>query len=221
MKCKDYHLLMVDELYGEISTDDDKRLQKHLRSCAECRERYESLLSVNKVLKRWPEEEPQVALSFVAQPAYRWKTYWDRLRSLKFVPRLAAIGAFALLILSILNIRVDYGDGHFAVGSALFTNATSASDDKYISLREFEEFRRENYRMVAAIMNEYSRRKRAETALLADELYQQTEQKRREDLQVFMTAVRELQYGTSQRLERTDRTLGTLIQYVNLQSQER
>jgi len=81
--------------------------------------------------------------------------------------------------------------------------------------------RQENYQMVATILDEYAKRNKIETAVMFNKFYDELDKQRQNDLRLVSNAVEQVQYGTTQRLQRTDQTLGTLIEYVNMQNQGR
>jgi len=90
-----------------------------------------------------------------------------------------------------------------------------------VTQTDLENLRKENYQIVAAILDEYSKRNRIETAMLLKDFYNDFNQRRQTDLKLVSNTVEQMYSGTEQRMDRTDRALGTLIQYVNMQNQSR
>ena len=221
MKCDDYRLLMMDALYDEISADDKKELEKHIKSCAGCREKYQALQLTRNTLAGWEDTEPRVNLTFVSQPASHLSDFFQNLKTWKLPTRLGIVTASVLLLLSLFNTKIQYTDGQFAFQMSLFNPGPKIPETELVTQTDLETMRQENYQMVATILDEYSKRNKIETAVMFDRLYDELEKQRQNDMYALSNAVEQVQYGTTRRLERTDRTLGTLIEYVNMQNQGR
>ncbi len=43
MKCKEIHTRLIDYMDGELSRDEQERVQKHLQGCPDCREMYQEM----------------------------------------------------------------------------------------------------------------------------------------------------------------------------------
>jgi len=219
MKCEDYRLLMMDALYDEISGKDKKALEAHLQSCSACREKYHALQATTQRLEKWEDAEPRVNLTFVSQPASHLTDFFNNLKTWKLLLRLGIAAASLLFLLSLFNTKIQYADGQFSFETSLFQRGAQIPATELVTQADLDNLRRENYQMVAVVLDEYAKRNKIETAVLLDQLYTELEKQRQHDLRLVSNAVEQIQYGTSQRLERTDRTLGTLIEYVNMQSQ--
>jgi len=221
MKCSDYRMLMMDALYDEISGDNIKTLDTHLESCPDCREKYRALQVTTHTLEKWEDVEPHVNLTFVSQAASRFSDFFKNLKSWKLPIRLGVAVASLLLLLSLFNTKIQYSDGQFAFETNLFNRGQRNQSTELVTQTDLDNMRQENYQMVAAILDEYAKRNKIETAVLFDKFYNELDKQRQNDLRLVSNAVEQVQYGTAQRLERTDHTLGTLIEYVNMQSQGR
>ena len=221
MKCSDYHMLMMDALYDEISGGNKKALDAHLESCPDCREKYQALQATTHTLEKWEDVKPHVNLTFVSQTGSRFVDFFRNLKSWKLPVRFGVAVASLLLLLSLFNTKIQYSDGQFAFETDLFNRGRQNQSTELVTQTDLDNMRQENYQMVAAILDEYAKRNKIETAVLFDKFYDELDKQRRNDLRLVSNAVDQVQYGTTQRLARTDRTLGTLIEYVNMQSQGR
>lgn len=213
--------MMMDALYKEISGKDKKILDSHLKSCESCREKYKVLQATTRTLEKWEDAEPRVNLTFVSQPASRLSDFVERLKTWKLPMRLGIAAASVLLLLSIANTRIQISAGQFAFETSLFNRQASLPAAELVKQSDLDNLRQENYQMVATILDEYSKRNKIETAVMLEDFYNQFEKQRQNDLRLVSSAVEQVQYGTTQRFQRTDRTLGTLIEYVNMQNQGR
>lgn len=217
MKCEDIRLLMMEALYDEISAADKQILNTHLESCSGCRQKYAALQVTVHTLEKWEDVEPRVNLTFVKQPVMRFSALIERLKSWTLPARLGAAVAALLLLLALFNTSIRFSDGGFAFETGLFNHKRIDPAD-FATKSDLEQLRRENYQLVSAVIEEYDKRNRIETAVMLDQFYDELERQRKEDLRLVGAAVDHLQYGTAQRLEQTDRTLGTLIEYISAQS---
>lgn len=220
MKCEEYRLLMMDAIYDEITQDDLKILKNHLTQCSECRTKFETLKATTQTLAQWPDVEPGVNLTFVAQPASRLTELFKSLQTYRTPYRLGLALAAALVLLALINTRIHIGQGQFDFESSLLSHKSPPQTENLVTQTDLNNLRQENYQLVTAILDEHSRRNKIETAVMLDAFYNEIERKRQNDLRLVSNAMEQVQYGTTQRIEHTDRALGTLIQYVNLQSQE-
>lgn len=221
MKCNDYRLLMMDALFDEISGTDKKTLDDHLECCSACREKYHSLQATTRTLGKWEDTEPRVNLTFVSQPASRVSDFFNKLKAWKMPARLGVALASLLLLLSLFNTKIKFADGQFAFETSLFSRGPQIQPDQLVTQTDLDNMRQENYQMVATILDEYAKRNKIETAVMFNKFYDELDKQRQNDLRMVSNAVEQVQYGTAQRLQRTDQTLGTLIEYVNMQSQGR
>ncbi|MGC9364432.1 MAG: anti-sigma factor family protein [Fidelibacterota bacterium] len=217
MKCDDIRLLMMDALYDEISAGDQEVLDMHLQSCPACRRKYAALRATTEVLGQWEDQEPHVNLTFVNQPTGRFTELIRQLKSWTLAGRLGVATAALLLLLALFNTSIRFSDGEFAFETGLFNHKRIDPAD-FVTKSDLEQLRRENYQIVSAIIEEYDKRSKIDTAVMLDKFYEELERQREEDLRMVGTVMDQLQYGTAQRLEQTDRTLGTLIEYVSAQS---
>jgi predicted anti-sigma-YlaC factor YlaD len=219
MKCEEYRLLMMDAIYDEITRDDLKILKNHLKQCSECRTKFAALKATTQTLAQWPDVEPGVNLTFVTQPASRIGELLKQLKSYKTPYRLGLALATALVLLALINTRIHIGQDQFDFESSLLGQKSSQTAN-LVTKTDLDNLRQENYQLVAAILEEYSRRNKIETAVMLDAFYNEIERKRQNDLRLVGDAMAQVQYGTTRRIDQTDRALGTLIKYVNLQNQE-
>ena len=220
MKCEEYRLLMMDAIYDEITPDDLKILKNHLKQCSECRTKFATLKATTQTLAQWPDAEPGINLTFVTQPASRFGELLKQLKSYKMPYRLGLAFATALVFLALINTRIHIGQGQFDFESSLLGQKPQPPTTNLTTQTDLDNLRQENYQLVAAILEEYSRRNKIETAVMLDAFYNEIERKRQNDLRLVSDAMEQVQYGTTRRIDQTDRALGTLINYVNLQNQE-
>ncbi|KAA0227363.1 hypothetical protein EDS67_16355 [candidate division KSB1 bacterium] len=120
--CQKYETLLIDKLFGDIDTRQEKQLEAHLASCPACRAMLAEFREVRESLGK--PQRPDV-------PAHFWEGYWERLikrmdhepppspslweRLLSFMPArgtpiLQIASAAAVLVLGIFIGRTFFQD---------------------------------------------------------------------------------------------------------------
>jgi hypothetical protein len=109
--------LLVSVLYDEATAGQRAELETHMRSCDSCRADFAAFREVRGDLKRW-EAGPVPRVTVEIKPGFA-----ERLRqAFALLPswgRLAAAGACALLVLSVLNADVSVGPNGFRFSTSL------------------------------------------------------------------------------------------------------
>jgi anti-sigma factor RsiW len=88
-----------DYFFGELSRDDHKAVDRHVASCAACREELESLRLTQSTLLSVREEEPPRRIAFVSDPVFEpswWQKLWRSGPALGFAS--AALLSGAILV---------------------------------------------------------------------------------------------------------------------------
>lgn len=219
MKCDDFKLLMVDALYDEISEDNRRKLDGHLKRCKICCEEFASLRATSNTLKKWEDVDPKTNLIFNKETKSLFSEFIEKFRPIKILYGLGIAFASILLILSIANTRIKVQDGDFDLQMNLFKTSYQEKVSSEVTIMDLEKLRRENLDLISHLLDEYSRQQKIETAMFLDEFYRNVEYKRQTDLKLVSGVLKQVHYDTEKRLNRTDEALGSLIRYVNLQSQ--
>jgi len=218
MKCEDYQNLIIEELYDEISPDDRRKLMTHMRTCPECATKLKTLRTTSQTLHSWPDADPSLNLTFVPENRLTIRDRLKRFGFRQFAYGFAGACAAILLILAIGNTRITYSDGRFEFQASLQPTNTALQPENYLTKADLEQFKLENYAAISQIIIENNESERVRQALMMSDLYKDFESKRQSDLQVVSQALRQVNYGSEQRFNQTDRALNALIQYVNYQS---
>ena len=101
---------LVPYLRDELATDERARVARHLEACAKCRELRDSIAEMSADLAHWIEQMPVPALSSYRAQLERKLATRQAPEPRSWRPRLAwfsiaAAGAGAIALLSMLNIR--------------------------------------------------------------------------------------------------------------------
>ena len=132
MECREAQPLLIDLLYGELAAESVEVLERHLGSCAQCREEHALLRSGKQHLSMLPEVEPDLRFVFSHPETVSWKNrVRDALGSLGAVPRWAA--AFLLPIVLVYGLvlatgaRIEISRKSIAVGATPSTSSSAVT----------------------------------------------------------------------------------------------
>jgi len=217
MKCEDYQNLIIEELYDEITPGDRKKLKSHLRVCPDCTARLEALRSTSQTLKKWPDVDPKLNLTFIPEKRLSANGWLKRFGFKQFAYGFAGACAAVLLILAIGNTRISYQNGDFEFQASLRPVQTALPSENYLTKADLEQFKQENYTTIGQIITENNERERIRQALVLSDLYNEMETKRQTDLVAVSQTLQQVNYGNEERFDQTNQALSALIQYVNYQ----
>lgn len=218
MKCEEYQNLIIEEIYAEIAPDDRLLLRKHLQTCPACAEKLKTLGSASQILQKWPDSDPRFNLTFIPENRLTANDLIRKFSFKKFAYGFAGACATLLLILAIGNTKISYQNGKFEFQANLVPDRTLIQPDNYLTKADLEQFRQENYSTLSQIITENNEREKISQAIMFNDLYKEMEAKRQSDLQVVSRALQQVNYGSEERFNQTDRALSALIQYVNYQN---
>jgi len=142
--CREFELLMMRKLDGEISAEDDRRLKDHLESCPSCAIAYSQFEKIVAATAHVRVKEP---------PREEWDLYWDKVANrlergiawalftagLAFVITYLAFIAAAYLVRS-ESIPFWAKVGIFALAAGLVLLFVSVAREK-LALRKTDKYR--------------------------------------------------------------------------------
>ena len=225
MKCDNIHPLIIDFLYDEISEENKKILQIHLKKCDNCRKEVESLKNTSKILQRWEDVEPDFNLVMVTEKVGWIENIKERLQ--KFLPKSRKIGyglAYGFigifLLLALANTEISYQQGNFKMRMALFSKQSKQNQNKaneILSNQFVEKLQQENYYLMKTMIEQSEARQRKQWQSSLVQFNQNLEQKRIQDLNLIGSGLSDFEKNTYKRIQRIDNSLYELIQPVNSQ----
>ncbi|MDD5765829.1 MAG: hypothetical protein PHW79_06255 [Candidatus Marinimicrobia bacterium] len=224
MKCDDFKTMMIDAIYNEIADEDRKHLSVHIVECEKCRAEFSGLRTTSQTMKKWEDVEPDMHLTFVKESRSFIGDWIGNLKPGKVVSGLGIAFASLLLILSIANFRMTVQDGKYDFRMSLLGKSVEPAPvpvpalTPTVTQADLEKLKSENLKAFVQILDEYAKKDKIETVTLVSELYKEVERNRQADLKLVSTAVEGVHYGAQRRSDETDRAIGNLIRYVNLQS---
>jgi hypothetical protein len=214
MQCKDYKILIVEDLYHEINKEDKDKLESHLNVCPACRKEYEELKSTMKLMKEWKDESPnETAAIFTKAITIPTKPKLKRI-AWKFALAAAAV----LVILSLVNFKVTYTQERLDIAFSLFGIIDKPDSQLFDSNKIAQQ--NPNYEVVLELIDAANRRQNAEIVAMLSDFYQAMEMKRQADLKIISQGIESIRSTTDQRLNNTDEVIHGLIKYTSALAQE-
>lgn len=218
MKCKNMPERLVSLVYEELDADQSTEVRAHLDACEACRGIYEELSSTTHLLAEWKDVAPETNFVFVTETASRWAERWRRIRGLGWGRRLAlgipALAAAALLVLAILNVRVDVQEGRWSAAfSILPRQEVSIPREQLIDA--LDQVQSETLLLVSRMLEESEDRQRRENAVAMAQLARDVDLKRQRDLRLVGQGIEGLQQSTDGRFAQTSDVLNDLIQLTS------
>ncbi len=104
-----YHQQLISYLYGEMTPEETTGFERHLGACSDCDRDVQEFRQVRGVLADWTiEDSPGIVLRL--QPTLG-QSFRQLVRVMPLWLRIASVGAVAVLLMAISNLRVSFGAG--------------------------------------------------------------------------------------------------------------
>jgi hypothetical protein len=210
MRCKEYHMLILENIYQEIDQEDQNKLESHLKDCVACREEYEELKKTLGLMKRWKDETPEDQLKLLKRAKIiPFKPNYKRI-----VRKFALAAAAILLFFSIINFKVSVTSEKFDIMFRLF-GISNEADTGYKFVQEDPQLQ-----AILRLIDAENKRQNAEITAMLTDFYQAMEMKRQADLKVISQGIESIRNTTDRRLNSTDEVLHGLIQFTGALAQD-
>lgn len=215
MKCDFSKEKLLDFFYAELDAVQKQEVEAHLAGCSSCQAELALFRQTSRVLRRWPDEDPNLNLRFVQQKTSVWNSLWEKLWP-KFALGFAAGCASVLVVLSLLNVEANYSEGGFKVMFRLFersqsTSATVDPLDQPITRREFNAWQQTSYDLMQTMIDNAAAQQRYEQRLLLSQFAKDLDLKRRQDLQRLDQGLEVFQLVNENKFRRTNEVLQQLL----------
>jgi hypothetical protein len=221
MKCKFSKELLIGYFYQEIEPNEKEIVEAHLVTCPACNKELEGLTGTTKVLRVWPDEEPQTNLVFEPGKSSFWGSRLQRWPSSPRWRRLAvgvaAGAAVALVLLALFNFEASYSQGNFYVKIRLVprtSNESISTQDPLlapVTRRELAEWQQQSLRLVQEMLQASEERQRRELSTAFSQFARDLELQRRQDLTLVQKGFEVFQMSNDDRFRRTDEVLHQLL----------
>lgn len=204
MNCKDYKLLIIEDIYDEISKENKAALKSHIKSCESCQKEYNELILTVGTLKSWENESLQpTVLPFNASKPKKPKNIFYKI---------ALSAAAILLVLSLFNFNLSFNESGFNLSFSLLGSSANIDNVAANILNNGSQL--EQIQLMVNLIEESKIKQKEEMVALLTDFYQAVEMRRQADLKVIAQGMETLQSRTNQRIDDTDQVLEDLIQYT-------
>lgn len=218
MKCNELSHQLVSLLYGEMNTEEVKKIQAHLKSCPSCQEAFQELKSTSKLLAKWEVEIPKLNFVFVNESVSRWKTWIAKLADLSWGRRLAVgipvFAAAVLILLAVFNFQAEYREGQWNVSFSLFPGKQNGNQEQ-IFAQALEQKQQETLLLISKMIKDSEYRQRRESTLTLAQYAQEIERQRQEDLRLVGESLVGIQRNTEGRFHQTNDVINDLIRLTS------
>jgi len=225
MKCDEIKEKFMELIYGEISPEDKKKVQAHLRRCKDCKKEFMELKNTSAVLQKWEIPEPNMNLVFVREKTPLFARLKESLPVLNFNFKkfgMAFGGTFAgiLILLSLVNFEVTKTSEGFSVKMALFGTEQPAVDEKLL-IQEMTKVQQETLQLFTRMLNEREKAQKREYQMTMAQLANALESRRTYELSQLEQAFLEFYKNNSAKIEMTNETLNQLINTACLKIEQK
>jgi len=220
MKCNEIKEKFMDLIYDEISPEDKRKVQYHIRRCKACKKEFMELKNTSAVLQKWEIPEPNMNLVFVQEKSSLLDRIKESLKILDLDFRKfgiafggAAIGLF--LILSLFNFEVTKTSEGFSVKMGVLGKDKPAVDDKVL-LQEMTKVQRETIALFTRILEEREETQDRDYQATFAELARTLENRRNVQFTQLESALIESHNTNSKKIDITNETLNRFISTAGL-----
>ena len=227
MKCEIKKELLIGYLYEDIHGDDRQMIEEHLAICSTCREIFDEFSNTRSLMQVWPDEKPNLKLTFVEEEANLWRNFkisWLSGISWRKVGIGFAAGlGVALVLLSLLNFEASYSQGHLGVRMSILPRSQAELSDPLDPLslpmtkRDFNSWQQKSLQLIQQMVEarEYQQDRQMELKLAS--YASEFDAKRLDDLRVVGEGLEIFQISNENRFQQTNQAIQQLIQLARLQ----
>ena len=230
------HQRLVDYHYDELEPDSRRVFEEHLTTCPACQRDLEELTSATRLLRAWPDAEPDASLVFIQEEAdaRRWNIpAWLRPASWRRpLFGMAASLATVVLLLALVGAEFAYEDGRLDLKLDLTPGSRTqvvadeldqpvtrrdllASHQQLLaSQQQLLASQQQSLEYISAMLRDSEDRQQREFSLALAGLARQFEQQRQQDLQQVGRHLQEFDWYTDSRFRRSEGVLQRLIPAV-------
>ncbi len=215
MKCKDMTERLISLIYGELSPDEAKKTESHIKSCDSCRKIYKELKETTEILDKW--KEITLPTNFVFTTEAPGFNLWNKsIRSMgrvrKFMLGISIAAAFCLLLLSIINFEAKYEYGKWSIGFHLIPQAKESITKEYV-----EQLVKESQKQILIFTSRMIEESERRTDIDLTRLVQTIEEQRQKDLQFITKGLIGLKQTNDWRFDQTEKVIDRLYRLTSYQ----
>ena len=132
MECKKYQKMISVSIDGELSATEERELQKHLNTCAECEEYAEALMDLKAQMSHWeeadfPRDLESLLMSKIEEPKFKKDLRPGKSVRYYEIPRPLVWAAVILIIVLALNTAIGIFSKNNFESTDKYSHGTTAS----------------------------------------------------------------------------------------------
>ncbi|MBN2280366.1 MAG: zf-HC2 domain-containing protein [Candidatus Marinimicrobia bacterium] len=215
MKCKDYKLLMMDLIYGEITKNDRIHLEKHLTECDECRQEFKEMKQVPEFLGKWEDEPVPIQMTFTSEENSLLQWVKKFLNHLETVKKVGFAVAALLFILALFNTKIEIRDGNFSFEASLFQKSQKSSMAGQLTPEIMEHLKYENFKLTTQLLENYEARDEKKTMMMMTTLMSEIRKERSREYDNLIGTVGQAYETNDLRIQQTNHTVNEILDLIN------
>lgn len=214
MKCTIKKEDLIAFIYEEIDEKKKRMIEEHIKNCPECAGEIAALKKDSNILQKWRVNVPEMDLKFSGEkPAVipSGKNRSLKTRVLRTGSMFAAAAAIILVVLSLLNFKVEYDGSGFSVSMSLW----GRGDDVQITedlLAKLEDNQRRTEEFILQAVAVSEERMRVERLKITSELIDSIQKQRAVDMVTIGENMEYLHTYAAEGFRQNSEILGELYQ---------
>ena len=205
---------IMSYLYGEMEEWEKAEFEKELKNSPELQKDLASLKGVSSFMKKWEVEDPKLNMVFVKDKV----GVFDRIKEMVKVPsfgfgKYALVGAAALLlIISLMNLNIEYGDTGFKISAGFFKK----SEIDYARLEDIlNQKQTETLTLVSRLIDASENSTKTDVQKYISNVFYEVQAQRAQDLNLFERAFVNLDNYTKGRISLTDQNVQEILRRIS------
>ncbi|MBN2010457.1 zf-HC2 domain-containing protein [candidate division KSB1 bacterium] len=220
MKCDQFKIMMMDDLYDEIEAQDKVHLDNHLAACPNCRQEYLALKQTSQTLQESTDVDPKMNLVFMHERKTWWEPvsdWWQR-RPVRLSYAFAAGVAVVFFVMATFNTEITYQHGNLSAKMSLWPRTSQNQLDRTEVENALAQLRQENIQLTQTLIQQSEARQQQQLASSLIEFSNDIEAKRNTDLQMVGAGIGQVERNIYNRVEQqTSTQYNDLIKLINAQ----
>jgi len=217
MKCEDFTNDLISLVYGEIDTNRERKLREHLKTCKECRTKFEELKGTRELLTKWEDEESHINYVFIRKESFFRKilnAFIDLAWPKKLVLSSVTAVFLLLIFLAAANTTITKSKGTWQISMSLHQAKSNNTEAVSQTLKSYQ---KELIVLVSRMIEESEARQQKITDYKLVQMADHFNRARQTDLVVLGKEMEGFQRATQGQLYKTNEVLSSLIQLASYQ----
>lgn len=216
MSCDFSKEKLVSYLYREGDEQLIASVESHLQNCPECMAIIDEMRSTSALLKQWPDEVPNLRLSFAREPVRhnKFTAVFSAFKRRPFSSGIAAGIAACFLILALLNFEAHFENNKVSITVGLVSDRIS--NENAVSRAEFQKWQIQSVKLMDQMLRESEEQQTLAVQEALVTLSENWRQQRRYDLQKVGEGLEVFQLANQSRFRESQQLMEQLARSINV-----